>query len=254
MVFLFVLALLTDGTLQTQNDFLREFRDERPVYLQAMLEREDCRGDGVCSVCKEREGIVKCLDCFGQRMVCKTCILATHQHLPFHRMEVWNGQSFSKSSLFKLGFVFHVGHGGQRCPCAGDEDPWEDVDEDDGTEFCADDWVENPEEKIKKGPGNVLVFADTGGVFRHRVRWCNCTVPPDHAMQLFRDGLFPASLQQPSSAFTFAVLDHFYIDAMECKTAAQSFYRKLCRLTNNAFPNNVPVSDLLDLDAIAGLM
>jgi hypothetical protein len=60
-------------------------------------------------------------------------------------------------------------------------------------------------------------------------------------MQLFHDCLFPSSLDRPASAFTFAVLDHFYIDAMECKTAAHSFFRKLCRMTNNAFPNNVPV-------------
>jgi len=66
-------------------------------------------------------------------------------------------------------------------------------------------------------------------------------------MQLFRNGLFPSSLDQPGSAFTFAVLDNFGIDAMECKTAVQSFYRKLCRMTNNAFPKNVPVHDLSNI-------
>ena len=63
-------------------------------------------------------------------------------------------------------------------------------------------------------------------------------------MQLFYDSLFPASSDQPLSAFSFVVLDYFYIDAMECKTAAHSFFRKLCRMTNNAFPNNVPVGGL----------
>jgi hypothetical protein len=37
------------------------------------------------------------------------------------------------------------------------------------------------------------------------------------------------------------VLDHFGIDAMECKTSAQSFFQKLRRVTNNAFPDEVPV-------------
>lgn len=60
-------------------------------------------------------------------------------------------------------------------------------------------------------------------------------------MQLFREGLFPATHQTPKTAFTFWALDHFYIDAMECKTPAMSFYQKLQRLTNNAFPGKVHV-------------
>src|SRR5882724_11043610 len=37
------------------------------------------------------------------------------------------------------------------------------------------------------------------------------------------------------------VLDHFYMDAMECKTAGLSFFQKLRRFTNNAAPASVPV-------------
>ncbi|KAI6111790.1 hypothetical protein EDD16DRAFT_1448115, partial [Pisolithus croceorrhizus] len=51
----------------------------------------------------------------------------------------------------------------------------------------------------------------------------------------------PASISKPKAAFTFDVLDHFLIDALECKTSAMSFYQKLKRFTNNAFPERVPV-------------
>jgi hypothetical protein len=44
--------------------------------------------------------------------------------------------------------------------------------------------------------------------------------------------------------FTFDVLDNFYIDAMECKTSAGSFFSKLRRLTSNGFPEQVPVSEI----------
>jgi hypothetical protein len=37
------------------------------------------------------------------------------------------------------------------------------------------------------------------------------------------------------------VLDYFGIDSMECKTSAQSFFQKLKRVTNNAFPDELPV-------------
>ncbi|KAG1763081.1 hypothetical protein EDD22DRAFT_846611 [Suillus occidentalis] len=51
---------------------------------------------------------------------------------------------------------------------------------------------------------------------------------------------FPTSTSRPWTAFTFDVLDHFLIDALECKTSAMSFFQKLHRLTNNAFPGSVP--------------
>ncbi|KAI6102043.1 hypothetical protein EV401DRAFT_2061243 [Pisolithus croceorrhizus] len=52
--------------------------------------------------------------------------------------------------------------------------------------------------------------------------------------------LFPASISKPKTAFTFDVLDHLLIDALECKTSTMSFYEKLKRFTNNAFPKMVP--------------
>ena len=90
----------------------------------------------------------------------------------------------------------------------------------------------------------VVVIVHTTGVFQHHVRWCSC---PGHAkedIQLLRLRLFPASNLHPKTAFTFDVLDHFYVDAMECRTSGDSFFQKLRRLTNNAFPDVVPVRPL----------
>jgi hypothetical protein len=92
---------------------------------------------------------------------------------------------------------------------------------------------------VHVGHDSIVVVVDSAGVFCHRVAWCACD--KDLPMQLFREGLFPATYQNPKSAFTFRALDHFYIDAMECKTPAMSFYQKLRRLTNNAFPGKVYV-------------
>ncbi|KAF8430932.1 hypothetical protein L210DRAFT_961004 [Boletus edulis BED1] len=44
----------------------------------------------------------------------------------------------------------------------------------------------------------------------------------------------------PQTVFTFNILDKFLIDELECKTSASSFYSKLRRLTNNAFPDFLP--------------
>jgi hypothetical protein len=61
-------------------------------------------------------------------------------------------------------------------------------------------------------------------------------------MQLFQAGLFPASFTRPKTAFTFAVLDDFLLDNLECGTSAMNYYSKIHRLTSSIFPLMVPVS------------
>src|SRR5882724_6993821 len=88
---------------------------------------------------------------------------------------------------------------------------------------------------------DTLVIAHSNGVFHHHIQWCACPGSAPHHIQLFRHGLFSASVVHPKTAFTLDVLDHFYMDAMECKTAGWSFFQKLRRFTNNAAPATIPV-------------
>jgi hypothetical protein len=60
-------------------------------------------------------------------------------------------------------------------------------------------------------------------------------------MQLMRAGLFPATFHNPKTAFTFQVLEEFHLDNLECKTTPSQFFSRLRRLTNEEFPNTVPV-------------
>ena len=87
-----------------------------------------------------------------------------------------------------------------------------------------------------------LVIIDISGVYQLIVSWCCCPGAPNHATQLFQHRLFPASTSRPSTAFTFAVLEYFHVDAVECKTSASNFFNKLCRLTDFSSPQSVPVS------------
>lgn len=182
-----------------------------------------------------REGIVRCEDCLGQMVWCTSCLLENHQRLPFHRVQRWNGSCFMKSSLLAEGYVLHIGHGGKPCGSMnGERNLWENVTED------SDGW----EDAEENSPASILTITDTNGVFKHRVAWCQCPGAPGALLQLFRDQMFPVTHHTPRSAFTFNVLDHFYIDSMECKTSANSFFHKLRRLTNSAFPGRVPVRQL----------
>jgi len=110
----------------------------------------------------------------------------------------------------------------------------------------ADEEEEQVEDLPEDGSGimgsqDTLVIAHSNGVFHHCIQWCACLGSPPHHIQIFRHGLFSASVIHPKTAFTFDVLDHFYMDAMECKMAGLSFFQKLRRFTNNAAPASVPV-------------
>ncbi|KAI6010976.1 hypothetical protein F5J12DRAFT_904997 [Pisolithus orientalis] len=87
-----------------------------------------------------------------------------------------------------------------------------------------------------------MTIVHTEGIFTHEISWCNCPGSDsiDWHLDLLRERLFPASITKPKTAFTFDVLNHFLIDALECKTSAMSFYQKLKRFTNNAFPDCIP--------------
>lgn len=89
-----------------------------------------------------------------------------------------------------------------------------------------------------------MTLIHVNGVFVHCVRFCRCQgAIPEHE-QLFGHRLFPSSFDRPQTAFTLDVLEYYGIDAMECKTSAQSFFHKLRRVTNNAFPDELPVRGL----------
>ncbi|GBE82431.1 hypothetical protein SCP_0408150 [Sparassis crispa] len=55
-------------------------------------------------------------------------------------------------------------------------------------------------------------------------------------------GLYPGTVKDPHTAFTFAVLDDFLLENKECKTVALNYYSKLKWVTSNAFPGTVPIS------------
>jgi hypothetical protein len=222
---------------QTQNDFLREWIPKRDSYLNLMLDMEGQPGDGTCDTCTSDGGEFRCSDCMGDHVYCRKCLLQQHKCLPFHRIHQWNGKYFARTTLHKEGHVIYLGHRGDLCPNNIQvDDPWEE----DGDIERPD--VDVVDEDNQSDPNYEINIVHTTGVFKHRVRWCQCQAAPDRPVQLFQLGLFPASLQRPKTAITFDALDYFYIDAMECKTSAASFIKKVSRLTNNAFPHKVPVS------------
>ncbi|KAI5985675.1 hypothetical protein EDC04DRAFT_2590098 [Pisolithus marmoratus] len=145
---------------------------------------------------------------------CGPCAVGAHRNPPFHKVQRWNGTHYVPTSLMELGFLWHICHRGNPCP-----------------QNCSDPDPDESGYMTGEDPPN------------HRsVSVCNCpgSNSSDWHLDLLRQRLFSASISKPKTAFPFDVLDHFLIDALECKTSAMSFYQKLKRFTNNAFPERIP--------------
>jgi hypothetical protein len=90
--------------------------------------------------------------------------------------------------------------------------------------------------------GNPLMTViDSQGVFEMEVLFCACSDRNSRDQQLLKAGLFPATFKQIETLFTFAVLDNFLADNLECKTTVQQYYSKLQSMTSNMFPDHIPV-------------
>ena len=98
-----------------------------------------------------------------------------------------------------------------------------------------------PSRNDKDGNRLITIIARSG-VHEIGIRWCCCINAPERDMQLMAAGLFPATFRNPKTAFTFRVLEEFHLDNLECKTTPSQFFSRLRRLTNDEFPNTVPVS------------
>ncbi|KAG2072557.1 hypothetical protein BDR04DRAFT_1127676 [Suillus decipiens] len=86
----------------------------------------------------------------------------------------------------------------------------------------------------------MTTVVDTSGLHSLMIRFCWCTKALSPNMQLFETGLFPVYFTLPKTAFTFAMLDDFLLDNLECRTSAMNYYSKLRQITSSMFPHLVP--------------
>jgi len=167
--------------------------------------------------CGKGKKTTRCTDCNQHEPVCDTCFIAEHSSTPFHRVEKWNGQFFQKGTQGELGRKLYIGHGGKQCPYlpAGQK-------------------------------GRHLDIIDVNGTHSFRTFYCHCPSVTDGAWkQLTMAGLFPSSIDRPSTVFTFGVMKLFHLLSTIGKTSAMDFVQCLKRRTDGAFPNDSQVSNCL---------
>ena len=232
---------------------LREWIPRQEIYLKSVYAEhaeppQNAGGDYVCAGCAGGGGIWRCKSCLASPIYCAMCCRSVHRRTPFHRIEKWNIEGrWEPSWLNMVDIVVHLGHGGESCPVPDLNVIIDPEEEDDPNEENADEGEENTDDPLRfadrppRVPLDFLTIVDVSGVHELQVQWCGCphALPPTE--QLLNAGLFPSSQRVPRTCFTFRVLEDFLMDNLECKTTAMSYFRKLRRLTNTAFPYKVPV-------------
>ncbi|EIN06130.1 hypothetical protein PUNSTDRAFT_36010, partial [Punctularia strigosozonata HHB-11173 SS5] len=155
-------------------------------------------------------GEYRCQDCLGGCMMCKECMVAGHSKLPLHHIERWDNDCFWPIPLCQLGLQVRLGHlPGE--PCG----------------------------KVHPAHQSFLVF-DANGYHSVDVQFCVCSATPPWK-QLLDVGWYPASSQQPRTAFTFSFLDTFHGLTLQGKISLHDYYLLVIHKTDNA-GLNTPIS------------
>ncbi|KAH9008383.1 hypothetical protein EDB85DRAFT_1883574 [Lactarius pseudohatsudake] len=236
----------------------------RSKYLHILLEMESHPSIPKCSLCHEH-GDIKCPDCVGVPLFCKSCCVKVHRHSPFHRPPLWTATHYTPVSLHSLGYMLFFGHAGEPCPQTVEEleslhisnqpPTPQGTPKPDGVStapIISDTLFDHPDipldsvggfpDQTQREPsGNrMLTIVDRSGIFKMEAVFCVCSEKDNQDEQLLQSGLFPATFKQIRTLFTFSVLDDFLNDNLECKTTAQQYYSKLQSLTSRMFPSLVP--------------
>ncbi|KIJ44922.1 hypothetical protein M422DRAFT_107674, partial [Sphaerobolus stellatus SS14] len=159
---------------------------------------------GTCRNCTESANAeFRCRDCFMSPLFCQSCVLQTHIHLPYHRVERWNGQFFAATDLMELGHIVSLHAGSVLCP-----------------------------ERPSKNELSKLTVINVNGVHKVHICFCYCRNQRPHFEQLLANGLWPATIKEPSTAFSFALLEDFHLHALISRKSGHDYWEVLCHKTS----------------------
>ncbi|TDL13919.1 hypothetical protein BD410DRAFT_846516 [Rickenella mellea] len=114
----------------------------------------------------------------------------------------WNDFFFEKTTLTNLGFRIQLGHDGKTChvPAPASED---------------------------------ITVIHTNGIHSLAADFCGCSQSLPRVVQILRLAWWPATVDRPQTAVTFATLDLFHNLTLQSKMNVFDFYWSIAHLTDN---------------------
>jgi hypothetical protein len=203
--------------MNQNGQLLDDYEESFDVLGDLILESEsdpDISSGSSCG-CGQADVMVQCHDCTEYKATCKPCFVSQHLNTPFHWAEVWDQAEgfFVRHDISRLDHTVQLGHHGRPCPSSVGS--------------------------------RKFTVVDHNGVHATQLAFCGCHEnPPNKIRQLMRARLFPATIKETKTAFTFTVMKECHLHNLEAKKAAYDYMGALRRLTDNAFTADVPVSRL----------
>lgn len=102
-------------SLQSQNDYQREYLELQDEYIYRQLMREGLPESGQAS-CGHPLPAWRCLTCHTEPTFCTQCCRNVHAAHPLHHVEFWEGSYYRPAWLRQVGVQVHCGHNGAACP------------------------------------------------------------------------------------------------------------------------------------------
>jgi hypothetical protein len=129
---------------------------------------------------------------------------------------MWKEECYHPTTLYNVGLRVNAGHsGGSSCPC------------------------------FSLGPRNFVVV-HVNGIHRVCVDFCGCPgKAPERWRQLMRMKWWPATTEEPRTAFTFEVMRHFEKMNASGHITATNYYRGLIHMSDSTGLTHFPVSQTL---------
>lgn len=165
---------------------------------------------------------VKCNDCFRSPPTCRYCFSERHLQLPFHWALVWNPET---GHYIKLDYSKVLPNVPNEAAAAAIR-----LGHDDNNTSCP------------SSRSNIsFTVVHSNGIHSTLARFCECPRAKDRITQLMQARLFPGTILDPKTAFTFDVLKEFSMHNLQSKCGAFDYMKSLRRLTNNAATETVAV-------------
>jgi hypothetical protein len=194
-------------------------------YSQVVAHHAPREIPDVCEDChkaadpKGGEQLFTCSECTSMKWYCRGCIIARHKENPLHEVQDWDEArgSLRNHSLVGLGLVVGLYHeDGKRCP--------------------------------NEGKGVQLTVLHTTGIRQMAYAQCMCrslgstkrrTARP---AQLVANRLFPATHQEPTTAFTFEALRMYDVLNLEGHINVKQYCDGLLSLSPRKYRESLEVS------------
>ncbi|KAL0568500.1 hypothetical protein V5O48_013480 [Marasmius crinis-equi] len=199
----------SSGRVGGKEDPLRRMQATAREMLQLMVTLEGrCGSQTMCSSCSGEEDVsYRCRACYGHAMFCKSCLVGNHRSQPFDHIEKWNGFYFERVTLHQLGLRVQVGHAAH--------------------ETC----------RNRRPARSGFCIVDIDSIQEIELDFCQCQaaeIVGDSWKQLMQARLFPATLLEPRTAFTFRMLEFFHAATLQSKMTVYDVCQTIQRRTDGA--------------------